>query len=114
MLPRWTVPIFDLAIFALVWLAGVALPSVTSFFYFALFLVLMLSWSLHLTIVGVTRILRTLALVYSSLHFLLLYLYQFQSFQEEVPTQPYDTTDSLLARSASVDQCSANVVAQGF
>ena len=98
MLPGWTVLMFDVAIFALVWLGGVALPSVISFFYFAMFLVLTLNWSLHLTFVRVFRFLRTLALIYSALHFLLLYLYQFQSYQEEVSTQPYDTTNSLLAR----------------
>lgn len=98
MFPGWTVPLFDVAVFALMWLGGVALPSVTSFFYFAVFLVLMLSWSLHLTSMGVSRFLRMVALVYCTAHFLLLYLYQFQDFQEEVATQPYDTIDSLMAR----------------
>ena len=79
---------------------GVAVPSLTSFAYYAFFLLLLILWSLHLLskMEGFVRALRAIAILYCSLHLLLLHLYQFQSLQDHIPVQPANTTTSLLAR----------------
>lgn len=97
-LPLWVLLVYDVLIFFLLFLSGVAVPSLTSLFYFSFFLLLSLLWSLHLHRLFVIRWLRCLTLIYSGLHILILYLYQLQSAQLLIPISPTDTTNSLLAR----------------
>ena len=75
-----------------------AVPSLTSFAYYLLFLFLLIIWSVHLELKGLVRVLRVVAMIYATLHLVVLDLYQFQSAQDLVPTQPANTTNSLLAR----------------
>ena len=97
-LPSWVLLVYDILIFFLLLLCGVAVPSLISLFYFSFFLLLSFLWSFHLHHLFVIRWLRCLALIYSSLHILILYLYQLQSAQLLIPVSPTDTTSSLLAR----------------
>lgn len=86
---------------------GIAVPSVTSFAYYAVFLSLLALWGLHLRLQQSVRLLRAAVMFYSALHILMLDLYQFQGFQsavsvfvEDSPSVVANTTDSLLARYA--------------
>ena len=97
-IPLWFVTVFDIIIFGLLLLSGVAVVSITSLFYYSTFLTLLILWSLHRNWRLLIRILRIITLVYVSVHILVLYLYQFQSMQLLVPVLPLDTTDSLVAR----------------
>lgn len=81
------------------------MPSLLSLMYYLAFLYLLVMWSLHLStgrVAAVARVLRIGLVVYSTLHLVLLDLYQFQSAQYHIPIQPNDTvnmsTPSLLAR----------------
>ena len=87
--------------------AGVAVPSLTSFIYYIVFLIVLAIWSCHLSVQlrGVVRVLRCGLTFYSMLHLVVLYLYQFQTAQQNIPLQPYDTTKSLLARFACIYCC---------
>lgn len=97
-LPSWILLVYEVLIFFLLLLCGVAVPSLTSLLYFFFFILLSLLWSFHLQHLFLIRWLRCLALIYSGLHILILYLYQLQSAQLLIPILPNDTTSSLLAR----------------
>lgn len=83
---------------------GIAVPSLTSFVYYAVFLVLLVIWSVHLRLAGLVRVLRTLLTLHSALHLLVLHLFQFSAAQDQIQLGPCDldadcnTTSSLLAR----------------
>lgn len=80
--------------------AGVAVPSLTSFTYYAIFLFILAVWSCHKAVKWrrIIRVLRCGMTFYTMLHLMGLYLYQFQAAQQNIPIQPYGTTKSLLAR----------------
>ena len=90
--------VIDVFIFFMFWLCGVVVPSVTSLAYFIAFLLLCLLWSLHIKNCLPVRVLRSVCLVFSAGHILVLYLYQFQSAQLVFSVYPTDTTESLLSR----------------
>ena len=73
-------------------------PSLTSLTYYLCFLLLLGVWSLHMRALVLVRILRVLLVIYSTLHLVMLDLYQFQSAQTLVPINPNTTTTSLLGR----------------
>ena len=83
-------------------------PSLTSLTYYISFLYLLVMWSLHLrkgAAAAVARCLRLGLVVYSTLHLVVLDLYQFESAQRQVPLEPGSvvnssnmTTATLLAR----------------
>lgn len=84
---------------------GIAVPSLTSFVYYAVFLVLLVIWSVHLRLASLVRVLRTLLTLHSALHLLVLHLFQFSAAQDQIQLGPCDalyadcnTTSSLLAR----------------
>ena len=99
-MPKWSLWIIDILIFLMFLFVGAVAPSLTSFFYYFTFLALCLIWSFHLSnkLRSIVRLLRVVGLFYSSLHLIVLYLYQFQSFQLSVPVEPVSDTDSLIAR----------------
>ena len=97
-LPQLSLYIIDFLIFILLWLCGVSYTSVTSFAYFAFFLLLAILWSVQLTISSLIRSLRILTMLYTAVHFVVLYLYQFQAGQLLLPYQDLNTTKSLIAR----------------
>ena len=63
-------------------LAGIALPSLLSATYFLSFLVIATWWGCYRSLGNRFAVFRIVLLVYSALHLVLLYLYQFQFFQE--------------------------------
>ena len=75
---------------------GIMLPSLASAIYFVMFLILGTMWACHKAV----RLQRKRAfafvvlalMVYSAVHFLTFYMYQFQFFQKVLPPE------SLLAR----------------
>ena len=76
-------------------------PSLSSLTYYLVSLYLLVMWSLHLgkgRAATVARCLRIGLVLYSTLHLVVLHLYQFQSAQDHIPLQPDTTTTSLLAR----------------
>ena len=81
---------------------GIAIPSLTSLVYYGVFLFLLSVWSVHLGLRPLVRGLRVLLMLYSSLHLLLLHLYQFQSAQDNIPILPNNTISSLVGRCACV------------
>ena len=86
---------------------GIAVPSVTSFVYYAVFLVLLVIWSVHMRLTGLVRVLRTLLTLHSALHLLALHLFQFSAAQDHIQLGPCsvadcNTTNSQLARSVYV------------
>ena len=93
------------------YIVGVAVPSLTSFVYYAVFLVLLVIWSVHLRLAGLVRVLRTLLTLHSALHLLVLHLFQFSAAQDHIQLGPCpvpdsndycNTTNSLLARSVHI------------
>ena len=98
-LPQFVLNILDLLILFLFWLTGVSVPSIFSLWYFCVFLVLNIMWSTHFKHIRcVSRMLRLVSLVYSAVHLIVLYLYQFQSFQLAAPSTEFVNTNNLLAR----------------
>ena len=97
-IPKPFLYIIEFFIFTLLWVCGVAFTSITSLAYFAFFLFLLLLWSVHLRCSSLVRWLRVITLIYTAVHIVILYLYQFQSAQQLLPYQPYNTTESLIAR----------------
>lgn len=79
---------------------GVAVPSLTSFAYYLVFLTVLVIWSFHQTVRMrvVVRVLRCILTFYTMVHLIVLYLYQFQAAQQNIPLLPDDTGKSLLAR----------------
>ena len=71
------------------WFSGICVACVLNFVYFACAVYLSLGWALHLNRTKVFKITRTVLIVivslFSAVHLILLYLYQLQSVQEEVP-----------------------------
>jgi len=78
------------------WLSGVCVASVLNFVYFICSIFLGLCWALHLNQIRIfvvsQKIITVLVSLYSAIHLILLYLYQFQSAQELV------TRSSLTSR----------------
>ncbi|KAF6736198.1 Piezo-type mechanosensitive ion channel component 2, partial [Oryzias melastigma] len=69
-------------------MTGVMLPSLTSFVYFSIFLFLCTWWSLCRTFnTLIFSCMCVLMAIYSAGHIIVLYLYQFQFFQESVSPQ---------------------------
>ena len=87
--------------------AGIAVPSLTSFVYYAVFLVLLVIWSVHMRLTGLVRVLRTLLTLHSALYLLALHLFQFSAAQNHIQLGPCsvadcNTTNSQLARSVYI------------
>ena len=80
--------------------AGVAVPSLTSFTYYAMFLLILAVWSCHQAVKwrGIMRVLRCGMTFYTLLHLIGLYLYQFQAAQQNIPILPDDSSTSLFVR----------------
>lgn len=98
-LPKWAVSVLDISLFFLFLLCSVLVPSVLSFWYFFVFLSLAIMWSIHFKRAGlVVRSLRTISLVYTAVHLIVLYLYQFQSFQLAVPSKSFNNLSHLIVR----------------
>jgi hypothetical protein len=99
-LPAWVPIIFDMLIFFTCLLCGSIVPSLTSFCYYAIFLIQMLLWCFHLKLAVVVRSIRFFLLAYACLHMSVVYLYQFQSFQLILPVSSMDDTrDDRLVKS---------------
>ncbi len=75
-----------------------AVPSVSSYSYYIVFLVILVLWSLHIKLKGVVRCLKVAVMLYAALHLVILDLYQFQSGQELINFEPLNSSHSLLAR----------------
>ncbi|CAI8013642.1 Piezo-type mechanosensitive ion channel component 1 [Geodia barretti] len=99
-LPKIVVLLFEVSTFITLCLSGVAVPSLTSFTYYAMFLLILAAWSCHQAVKwrGCIRVLRCCMTFYTMLHLISLYLYQFQAAQQNIPIKPDDTSKSLLAR----------------
>lgn len=98
-LPSWAVSVLDISLFFLFLLSGVAVPSILSFWYFFVFLLLAIMWSIHYKHAGlVVRSLRTISLIYTAIHLIVLYLYQFQSFQLAAPSTSFGSLKHLVVR----------------
>jgi len=71
------------------WFSGICVASVFNFVYFVCAIYLSLGWALHLNqikaFVITRRLLTVFVSLFSAVHLVLLYLYQFQSAQEVVP-----------------------------
>ena len=71
------------------WFSGICVACVLNFVYFACAVYLALGWALHLNRTKIFKITRTVLIVvvslFSAVHLILLYLYQLESVQEEVP-----------------------------
>lgn len=77
-------------------LAGIMLPSLTSAVYFFIFLFLCTWWSLCRTFdTLIFSCMCVLMAIFSAGHIIVLYLYQFQFFQESIPPE-----DSLIRSDA--------------
>ena len=74
---------------AFLWFSGICVACVLNFVYFACAIYLSLGWALHLNktriFVTTRRVLIVVVSMFSAVHLVLLYLYQFQSAQEHVP-----------------------------
>ena len=63
-------------------LSGIAYPSVISSIYFLAFLAVATWWACYKTLGSKFAVLRVVLILYAGAHLLLLYLYQFQFFQD--------------------------------
>ena len=88
----------DLGIFVMLGACSVTVPSLTSFVYFAIFLIKATLWAVHLEGWNRRLSVRLLLLVYAGCHLVVVYLYQFEVAQKLIPLQPSNTTTSLVAR----------------
>ena len=88
----------DLGIFVMLGACSVTVPSLTSFVYFAIFLIKATLWAVHLDGWNRRLFVRLLLLVYAGCHLVVVYLYQFEVAQKLIPLQPANTTTSLVAR----------------
>ena len=74
---------------AFLWFSGICVACVMNFVYFACSIYLSLGWALHLNQTRVfsisRRVLMVMISLFSAVHLVLLYLYQFQSAQDHVP-----------------------------
>lgn len=88
-------------------MSGVAIPSLTSFTYYLVFLILLVIWSFHQTVRlrVIVRVLRCMLTFYTMVHLAVLYLYQFQAAQQNIPLLPDNTSKSLLARYVQCINC---------
>ncbi|KAL5467471.1 hypothetical protein EMCRGX_G031697 [Ephydatia muelleri] len=87
----------DLGIFVMLGACSVTVPSLTSFVYFAIFLIKATLWAIHLEGWNRRLSVRLLLLVYAGCHLVVVYLYQFEVAQKLIPLQPANTTTSLVA-----------------
>ena len=73
----------------LLWLSGVCVASALNFLYFAASIYLSLGWALRLNqtnyFIISQRVITSIVTLYSGVHLIALYLYQFQSAQDLVP-----------------------------
>jgi hypothetical protein len=101
-LPKGVTVLFEVCIFITLGLSGVAVPSITSFIYYGVFMIILAVWSCHQSQQShwkvVMRMLRSGLTFYTMLHLIVLYLYQFQAAQQNIPLQPDTTMQSLLIR----------------
>ena len=71
------------------WFSGICVACVLNFVYFACAIYLSLGWALHLNKTRIfsisRRVLMVVVSLFSAVHLVLLYLYQFQSAQDHVP-----------------------------
>ncbi len=81
-----------------VFTTGVAVPSISAYSYYIVFLVILVLWSLHLKLKMVVRCLKVVVMLYAALHLVVLDLYQFQSGQELIKFEPLNSSLSLVAR----------------
>lgn len=65
--------------------SGVILPSLLNALYFVVFLALATWWSLYKSLGQKFAYLRIAMAVYTALHLIVLYLYQFEFFQDALP-----------------------------
>ncbi|KAM7379645.1 hypothetical protein PAMP_005187 [Pampus punctatissimus] len=80
-------------------LTGIMLPSLTSAVYFFIFLFLCTWWSLCRTFdTLIFSCMCVLMAIFSAGHLIVLYLYQFQFFQESIPPGDSYISDSALLR----------------
>ena len=71
--------------FVIVGLAALFNPSLMNSLYFIFFLSIGFAWSLSIKFGRKFAIIRALFVIYTSIHLLILYLYQFTFFQEALP-----------------------------
>eukprot|EP00731_Ephydatia_muelleri_P026181 Em0018g281a len=95
----------DLGIFVMLGACSVTVPSLTSFVYFAIFLIKATLWAVHLDGWNRRLFVRLLLLVYAGCHLVVVYLYQFEVAQKLIPLQPANTTTSLVARPTELKAC---------
>ena len=69
--------------------SGIAYPSVISSVYFLTFLGVAIWWSCYKSVGRKFAVFRILLLIYSGAHMVLLYLYQFQFFQEALAQKDF-------------------------
>ena len=71
------------------WFSGICVACMLNFVYFACSIYLSLGWALHLNKTRIfsisRRVLMVVVSLFSAVHLVLLYLYQFQSAQDHVP-----------------------------
>jgi len=80
---------WNFTIMLLLWLSGICVASVLNFPYFVASIYFLLSWALRLNqtrhFIISQRVVVMVAALYSAVHLIVLYLYQFQSAQDLVP-----------------------------
>ena len=101
------------------WFSGICVACVFNFVYFALAVYLSLGWALHLNrtrvFVITQRVLILVVSLFLAVHLILLYLYQFQSAQEEVPRSSvtaewaYSVFTCICMHSCLLVWCSSDV-----
>ncbi|XP_071824095.1 piezo-type mechanosensitive ion channel component 1-like isoform X9 [Apostichopus japonicus] len=93
---------------ALLAAAGIIVPSAISSVYFLSLLIVATWWALYMTWGRVFNVLQLVWLIYSGAHIILLYLYQFQFFQEEI--DPSEFVARLVGLTSIVDaECTPGV-----
>ena len=78
--------------------SGIIVPSVFSSLYFLSFIFIATVWSLYGRLGRKFSCFRILLLIYSAAHLLVLHLYQFQFFQENVDPQSFIARWVLICR----------------
>lgn len=73
----------------LLWFSGIAYPSLLSMVYFVAFISVATFWSCYGHFGSKLAIMRLLMLTYCAAHLIVLYLYQFQFFQETLSHETF-------------------------
>ncbi|CAF3646268.1 unnamed protein product [Rotaria sordida] len=94
--------------FIIVGFAAFVYPSIINSIYFIFFLIIAFVWSLSVKFGKKYELVRALLVIYTGMHLLILYLYQFTFFQEALPPLSLWSNITGLTAIVIINNCTEN------